>query len=213
MKPLWRWLAHAPTILFRARVGCLLGERFLLLHHTGRRSGRAYSTMLEVVARHLPTNTYYVAAGFGENTDWYQNIIACADVEIEVGLKRLSARADRLTAGESQAILTAYAREHRLAFRSLGRLFGFRGMSPGELATRFPIVRLRTTQPSRHDAKAFTAELEGGRVPLAAAGFAVEEHDASERPLGGYAHFDCLALPSGVVAVVCRGVANADGRS
>ncbi len=46
-----RWLARAPIWLYRARLGFLLGQRLLLLRHTGRASGRQRSVVLEVVDR------------------------------------------------------------------------------------------------------------------------------------------------------------------
>jgi hypothetical protein len=42
-------LARLPLRLYDLRLGCLLGHRFLVLTHRGRRSGRTYRTTLEVV--------------------------------------------------------------------------------------------------------------------------------------------------------------------
>lgn len=53
----FRWLLHAPVWLYRARLGFLLGQRFLLITHVGRSSGRRYQTVVEVVGRELPTAT------------------------------------------------------------------------------------------------------------------------------------------------------------
>lgn len=63
MNHVLRWAARAPTLLYKLQVGWLLGKRFLLLQHRGRRTGRSYATVLEVVAYDGPTNSYYVAAG------------------------------------------------------------------------------------------------------------------------------------------------------
>jgi deazaflavin-dependent oxidoreductase (nitroreductase family) len=54
------------------RQGCGGGQRLLLLQHTGRKSGNARLTVLEVVARDQATGTYIVASGFGEKADWFQ---------------------------------------------------------------------------------------------------------------------------------------------
>ncbi|MFL5517182.1 MAG: nitroreductase family deazaflavin-dependent oxidoreductase, partial [Gemmatimonadales bacterium] len=44
-----RRLLHSPTRLYDWHLGWLLGHRFLRLHHVGRRSGRRYESVLEVV--------------------------------------------------------------------------------------------------------------------------------------------------------------------
>jgi hypothetical protein len=55
-----------PVYLYRLGLGRLLGHRFLLLTHRGRRSGRVYQTALEVV-RYEPSSREVVAAsGWGE---------------------------------------------------------------------------------------------------------------------------------------------------
>jgi hypothetical protein len=42
-------MLHAPAWLYAAGWGRLLGHRFLALTHRGRRSGRRYTTVLEVL--------------------------------------------------------------------------------------------------------------------------------------------------------------------
>ena len=46
-----RWLFRMPIGLYRLRLGWLLGDRFLLLHHTGRKSGLPRQAVVEVVTR------------------------------------------------------------------------------------------------------------------------------------------------------------------
>ncbi|HET9152482.1 MAG TPA: hypothetical protein VFN85_00025 [Solirubrobacterales bacterium] len=48
--PFSRWALRQPVRLYDLGAGRLLGHRFLLLTHRGRRSGRLYRTMLEIVA-------------------------------------------------------------------------------------------------------------------------------------------------------------------
>jgi hypothetical protein len=47
--PLLRGVLAAPTFLRDVHAGWLLGRRFLRLTDDGRRSGRRYQTMLEVI--------------------------------------------------------------------------------------------------------------------------------------------------------------------
>lgn len=47
-----------PIWLYRMQLGWVLGERFLLLTRTGRKSGRMYQTIIEVVRHDKETGTY-----------------------------------------------------------------------------------------------------------------------------------------------------------
>jgi hypothetical protein len=67
-----RWARRvfkAPIRLHRWRLGWVLGHRFLLLEQRGRRSGRRYETMLEVVKRE-PMGEIVVVSGWGPTADW-----------------------------------------------------------------------------------------------------------------------------------------------
>ena len=67
-------LAFRPPIyLYRLGLGQLLGHRFMLLTHRGRRSGRVYQTALEVVRYDPSLRETVVASGWGERSDWYRN--------------------------------------------------------------------------------------------------------------------------------------------
>jgi hypothetical protein len=60
---LFKFLVKAPTYLFRRKLGFLFGDRFLLLTHVGRTSGRTYHTALEVVRHDDSTGEYIVCSG------------------------------------------------------------------------------------------------------------------------------------------------------
>jgi len=47
--PLLRALLRAPVHVYHWRLGCLFGHRFLLLTHIGRRTGKRFQTVLEVM--------------------------------------------------------------------------------------------------------------------------------------------------------------------
>lgn len=79
--------------------------RFLVLVHTGRKSGRFY---------HTPVNyaeiggDVYVAAGFGQVTDWYRNIMAQSRIEVWLPNGRWLMQAEDVTGSEgSTAIMRA----------------------------------------------------------------------------------------------------------
>jgi deazaflavin-dependent oxidoreductase (nitroreductase family) len=117
-----RALLRLPILLYRAHLGWLLGERFLLLIHTGRKSGIARRTVLEVIRHNAETGAYIVCSGWGAGADWFRNILKTPDVTIAVGRRRFAARAVHLSEAEGEQIFLAYARRHPRAFRNLTRL-------------------------------------------------------------------------------------------
>jgi deazaflavin-dependent oxidoreductase (nitroreductase family) len=58
---------------FGLRLGRLVGHRFLQLNHRGRRSGRIYRTVLEVIGYDASNHESIVLSGWGERADWHRN--------------------------------------------------------------------------------------------------------------------------------------------
>lgn len=58
-----------PTHLYRHGWGWVLGHRFLQLTHTGRRSGRPYTTVLEVIRFDSTSGEGTVMSGFGPGSE------------------------------------------------------------------------------------------------------------------------------------------------
>jgi hypothetical protein len=71
---LTRLAFRLPIWLYRLRLCWLLGERFLMLTHIGRKSGRPRYTVIEVVRHDRASDCYVIASGFGAHTDWFRNI-------------------------------------------------------------------------------------------------------------------------------------------
>ena len=102
-----RWLVRAPVWLYRARLGLVLGPRFVMLEHTGRKSG-AWRYVLEVAGRHAP-GTYVGVSGFGGRAQWFRNIRAGPRVRVHVlSRKPAAATARVLRPAEAAAVLAAY---------------------------------------------------------------------------------------------------------
>jgi len=117
-----RLLFRAPIWLYRARLGFLLGGRFLMLEHTGRKSGRTRYTVLEVVRCDRQAGTYVVASGWGERSDWFRNVMKTPEVTVSSGFRRRPARAIRLSQELAEHELCDYAGRHPAAFRALSRM-------------------------------------------------------------------------------------------
>ena len=124
---LLRLALRAPVWLYRANLGGLLGGRFLLLSHTGRRTGRTRQTVLEVIDRDPDTGGWLVVAGFGTGAHWLRNITAHPRVRVRVGRGApVEATAVRLPPAESGLTMVAFARHYPRAARILTWICGLR---------------------------------------------------------------------------------------
>lgn len=69
------------------------GDRLLLVHVRGRRSG---TTRIYPLAYHMDDDRYVVAGSKGgapTHPEWYRNLVAHPDVKVEVGTQTFRARA------------------------------------------------------------------------------------------------------------------------
>lgn len=140
-----RFGLRLPIWLYRARLGWLLGDRFLMLTHTGRKSGLERHTVIEVVQHNKDTDTYYVVSGWGEKSDWYQNIRKAPSVTIQTGGRKFKSIAEIIPVENAIEIVQTYAREHPMAFNELSGLFLGERMKPGSdapqrIAEKMPMV-------------------------------------------------------------------------
>jgi deazaflavin-dependent oxidoreductase (nitroreductase family) len=143
-----RWGLRLPIWLYRLHLGWLLGERFLLLTHVGRKSGRLRHTVIEVVHHDRPTDTYYITSGWGEKSDWYRNLQKTPAVTLHVGQRELAVTATRTPIDEATHVLLEYTRQHPVAFRELSQVMIGRHLNgtPEDcqmLAESVPVVALR----------------------------------------------------------------------
>lgn len=116
---------RAPILLYRARLGALLGHRFVLIHHTGRRTRLPREVVVEVVTREPDSGAVVVASGFGPGSDWYQNLLAHPQAEIELGRQRIRVRAEKLSNDQAGRTMVVYARSHPRAARRLATFMGY----------------------------------------------------------------------------------------
>ena len=110
-----RWLLQAPVYLYRWRLGWLLGHRFLLLIHIGRRSGRRYSTVLEILEYRPKGPEMVVISAFGPNANWLRNIAANPNPEVVIGSRHFIAAYRFLDQDEAARVLAGYERRNRFA--------------------------------------------------------------------------------------------------
>jgi deazaflavin-dependent oxidoreductase (nitroreductase family) len=134
-----------PVSVFESGLGGVFGGRLLLLHHRGRRSGRSYKTVLEVVARRERPAVWYVVAAWGARADWLQNLRSHPETTVMVGRSVVPVVADVLGSDEAATVYGRYIVERPMTARVIGRLIGVDILhgSRRTLAARMPVVALR----------------------------------------------------------------------
>lgn len=147
-----RLLLRAPAYLYRWHLGRLLGHRFLLLTHIGRRTGIKRQTVLEVMEYRKETREAVVMSGFGRDSDWLRNIETNASAELYIASEHFAATFRFLSEEEAIRVVAGY--EHRNRFMGpilrwvLSRLLGwdYRGLDADrrKLVTQLPLIAFRT---------------------------------------------------------------------
>jgi deazaflavin-dependent oxidoreductase (nitroreductase family) len=117
----WRF----PIALYRMNLGWLLTDHFLLLNHIGRKSGQVRQAVVEVVKYDAERDVYYIAAGFGTASDWFQNILKTPQINIQCGKRKTKVVAEILPKDEVENILADYERRHPTALRNLAKVIGY----------------------------------------------------------------------------------------
>lgn len=119
-------LMRVPVYLHRFGLGWLLGHRFLLLTHRGRKSGQPYRTVLEVVRYDPATRESIVVSGWGTAADWYRNIKANPPIAVATGRGHYRPTFRELSPDEAYPIIADYLRDLPPPLRALAEraLFG-----------------------------------------------------------------------------------------
>ena len=141
-RPPSRWLrrlAQLPLVLYQLRLGRLLGNRFLVVVHRGRRTGTLYRTLVEVVRWDPVRGEAIVASGWGERASWYRNLLAAPAAEVWLAGERVVPEQRFLELDERVEVLRDYRLAHPRATRIIGRLLG---LDAGEDALRAAAERL-----------------------------------------------------------------------
>jgi deazaflavin-dependent oxidoreductase (nitroreductase family) len=120
-----RLFFRAPIWLYKLNLGWLLGNRALQLTHTGRVSGQPRKVVLEVVKHDPEYDIYYIAAAWGEKSDWVKNIRANPNVKVQVTNRSYDMLAEQLTPEQGELTILDYAQRHPSAMKNLARYMGF----------------------------------------------------------------------------------------
>ena len=95
---------------FRANQGDIDGAPFILVHHRGRRTGRDYLAPMVYLADEQEADLFYVfasKAGAPANPDWYNNLMAAGQAEVEIGPETFTVSVTELHGAERDRIYAA----------------------------------------------------------------------------------------------------------
>ncbi len=143
-----------PILLYRWHLGRLLGDRFLMLTHTGRVTQAPHQTVVEVVHHDKATDTYIIASGWGEHSDWYRNLQKTPDAIVQTGGRQFAAISRRLTRDQAAQALYQYAQRHPAAFRKLAKFMTGQKLTASledcrKVAQSVPLVELSLKAESK----------------------------------------------------------------
>jgi deazaflavin-dependent oxidoreductase (nitroreductase family) len=149
-----RWLKRtyaAPSRLYDHGLGRVFGHRFVRIEHIGRRSGRTYHAVVEVLRYDPVTGEAVVMAGYGPGADWVRNLEAAGSARLDFGRGPRPAAYRVLGVDEAVETFADYERRHRFirpgVRATLTALLGWRyDGTPGarrRLAEQLPMIAFR----------------------------------------------------------------------
>jgi deazaflavin-dependent oxidoreductase (nitroreductase family) len=120
----------------------------IVLVNRGRKSGRLYKTPVLIVVEDSEGGEIVVSPMFGQDTDWYRNVIAGGLVEIHVRGEKRQVEWREVDEAERRPALEAFRAAHpiysRMILRTLARLNGLEGDPLTWKAQDLPILGLRS---------------------------------------------------------------------
>jgi deazaflavin-dependent oxidoreductase (nitroreductase family) len=114
-----------PLILYRLGLGWMLGKRFMLLTHVGRRSGKVYRTVLAVVGFDPKTREIRAVSPWS-SSNWFRNIQATPALEVQTAGVRYAPAQRFLSPEEIAALFVEFRREHPVFSRMIARIPGWK---------------------------------------------------------------------------------------
>ena len=120
-----RLFVRAPIWLYKLHLEWLMGNLMLQLTHVGRVSGQPRQVVLEVVKHDPDNDIYYIAAAWGEKSDWVKNIRANPYVKVQAGNRKFDMLAEQLTPEQGELTILDYAQRHPTAMSNLARYMGY----------------------------------------------------------------------------------------
>ncbi len=114
-----------PLIFYRLGLGRLLGKRFMLLTHKGRRSGKVYRTVLAVLRFDEKTREILAVSPWSAS-NWYRNIQVTPALKVETDGVRYVPVQRSLSPEEIAALFVEFRKEHPIFSRMVARIPGWK---------------------------------------------------------------------------------------
>jgi deazaflavin-dependent oxidoreductase (nitroreductase family) len=142
-------LAVFRTLLraYRHDAGWLLGHTFLLLVHTGRKTGQPHSMVAMVLRYNRDTREAVICSGWGPDADWVRNLRAGPAVRVQLGRESYTPQHPFLAEDESFEVAVQFRREHPWRLRLISTILGWGNLRADDTAREFtrthPFVALQ----------------------------------------------------------------------
>ena len=101
-----------PLRAYRHEKGWLLGQTFLELVHTGRKTGHQYEVVAMVLRYDADAHEAVIVAGWGPDTDWVRNLHAGPAVRVRLGRETFTPAHRFLSEDEAFDVVAQFRREH-----------------------------------------------------------------------------------------------------
>lgn len=118
-------LYRLPVYFYRWGLGWLFGKRFVLFQHIGRKSGKYYQTVVEVVEIEKDTGNVIVVAGYGSQTQWYQNLQNMQSTTIQLGKHKYKVGIEMLSPEDGAVIMARYYQRYGKVTGMLFSILGY----------------------------------------------------------------------------------------
>lgn len=146
-----------PLRAYRHDAGWLLDRTFLLLVHTGRKTGQPHA-MVAMVLRYDPDqHEAVICSAWGPDADWVRNLSAGPAVRVQLGRESYTPEHRFLSEDESFEVIAHFRREHPWRLRLISAILGWGDLRADDTAREFtrthPFVALRPApshRPERH---------------------------------------------------------------
>jgi deazaflavin-dependent oxidoreductase (nitroreductase family) len=114
-----------PILLYRLKLGWMLGNRFMQLTHIGRYSGKVRQTILAVL-RFDPATKEILTVSAWKGSDWYYNIQAAPALRVDTGRIQYQPEQRTLSPEEITTAFIEYRKQHPIFSRIICRIPGWK---------------------------------------------------------------------------------------
>src|SRR6185437_6805359 len=130
-----------PLLLYRRGWGSLLGDTFLLLVHTGRKTGQPYSTVAMILSRDPQSHEAVICSAWGKDSDWIWNIQVHPAMKVQIGRESFTPGQRFLSTDEGAAVMAGFQRRHPYRSRLLSSVLGWADLRSDAAVREFVSTR------------------------------------------------------------------------